>query len=97
MITLTEAQTWAALGLLTAALLGTITLVTTLLGRTITAQFAGLRGEMNARFDAVGARFDAVDTRFDTVDVRFAAVNARIDNLDRDVQGLAQKVFGKEF
>ena len=87
---MTEAQTWAALAVLATALLGTITLVTTLMGRTITAQFAGLRGEMNARFDAV-------DTRFDTVDVRFAAVNARIDNLDRDVQGLTQKVFGKDF
>lgn len=99
-----EAQTWAALGVLAAALLGTVTIVTSLLGRTIAAQFAGLRGEMNARFDAVDTRFNAVDTRFnavesrfDTVDVRFAAVNARIDNLDRDVQGLAHKVFGKDF
>jgi hypothetical protein len=57
--------------------------VTTLLGRTITAQFTGLRGEMNARFD--------------TVTVRLDAMNARIDNLDRDVQGLTQKVFGKDF
>lgn len=80
---MTEVQTWAALGILAAALVGMITLVTTLLGRTITAQFAGLRGEMNARFDAVGARFDAM--------------NDRIDNLDRDVQGLTHKVFGKDF
>lgn len=87
---MTEVQTWAALGILAAALVGVITLVTTLLGRTITAQFMGLRGEMNARFDAVGTRFDAVDVRFD-------AMNVRIDNLDRDVQGLTQKVFGKEF
>lgn len=80
---MTEVQTWAALGILAVALVGMITLVTTLLGRTITAQFTGLRGEMNARFDAV--------------DVRFAAMNDRIDNLDRDVQGIAHKVFGKDF
>lgn len=73
---MTEVQTWAALGILAAALVGMITLVTTLLGRTITAQFAGLRGEMNARFEAM---------------------NDRIDNLDRDVQGLTHKVFGKDF
>ena len=89
-MTLTEAQTWATIGVLAAAVLGTITLVTTLLGRTITAQFVGLRNEMNARFDTVDARFDTVDARFD-------AVNGRIDNLDRDVQTITHKVFGKEY
>ena len=82
-MTLTEAQTWVTIGVLAAAILGTITLVTTLLGRTITAQFVGLRNEMNARFDTVDARFDAV--------------NGRIDNLDRDVQAITHKVFGKEY
>ena len=43
---MTEPQTWTTIGVLAAALLGTITLMTTMLGRTITAQFGGLRSEI---------------------------------------------------
>ena len=42
----------------------------------------GLRGEMNARFDAVEIRFNGVD--------------ARIDNLDRDVQFLMNREINRD-
>jgi hypothetical protein len=99
-ITLTEPQIWTIIGVFAATLLGTMTLLSTTLMRSISGQitslrnemvtgfkgFEGLRNEMNARFEAVDARFQAVDARFD-------AVNSRLDNLDRDVQALSERVF----
>jgi hypothetical protein len=51
------AQTWAALGVLAAALAIMITLVL----RLIDARIDGLRQEMVARFETFGARFDSID------------------------------------
>lgn len=79
-----EPQVWTIIGVLTAALFGMMTLMSTMFTRVIRSEigrlegkFDGLRGEMNARFDAV--------------DVKFEGVNARIDNLDRDVQFLMKR------
>ncbi|QAY59013.1 hypothetical protein ET475_02725 [Microbacterium protaetiae] len=104
---MTEPQTWALLGIFTTIMLGGMTLMTTLLTRTFNAAIGGLRGEMNARFEAVNAKFDAVnakfDAKFDAVDAKFDAVNARIDHmqqkmdtrfetLDRDIAALTKRV-----
>lgn len=79
-----EPQVWTIIGILAAALFGMMTLMSTMFTRVIRSEvgrlegkFDGLRGEMNARFDAV--------------DVKFEGVNARIDNLDRDVQLLMKR------
>lgn len=79
-----EPQVWTIIGVLAAALFGMITLMSTMFTRVIRSEigrlegkFDGLRGEMNARFDAV--------------DVKFEGVNVRIDNLDRDVQFLMKR------
>ena len=131
-IALTEPQTWTTIGVLAATLLGTITLVSTMLMRTITAQIGGLRGEISGLQGQIGgvdgqigglhgeigglrgemvsgfssirselrseigglraemtARFEAVDARFDTV-------NTKIEGLDRDVQLLMNREFGKD-
>lgn len=104
---MTEAQIWAALGILATALLGTIAALTAQINRTIMAQFEGLRTEMVVRFEKVDeqfegfrrevdARFDAVDARFNAVDVRFDAIERRVDHLDRDVQAITRRFFGTE-
>lgn len=79
---MTEPQVWTVIGVLAAALFGTITVVTSVLTHTITVQIGGLRAEMVARFDAVDARFETV--------------NARLEALDRDVQSLTVRVFGTD-
>ena len=71
---MTTAQGWTLLSIL--ALFASL-IVTLLL-----AQIHGLRGYMDARFDAVDTRFDAVD--------------ARLDHLDRDVQAVVNKVFRRD-
>jgi hypothetical protein len=85
-IELTEAQTWTTIGVLSVALLGTLTLVTNVLTRTINTQIGSLRNEMTTQFGALRAEMSA---RFETVDVR-------LNSLDRDMQAVANRVFGTE-
>jgi len=40
----------------------------------IQAEFAGLRGEMNARFGEVGARFSALETRVERIERQIEAI-----------------------
>ncbi|MFT4215165.1 MAG: hypothetical protein QM622_10375 [Microbacterium sp.] len=101
---MTEPQSWALIGVFATIMLGGMTLMTTFITRTMNAAIGGLRGEMNARFEAVDARFAAVDVRFDAmaatmnarfeaVDARFDSVNAKIDHLDRDVAMVIDRVW----
>lgn len=84
-----EPQVWTMIGLIAAVFFGTMTLISTMFTRVVLSEIGGLRGEMNARFEAVNARFDTVDARFD-------AVNGRIDNLDRDVQVLMSREINRD-
>ena len=134
-IALTEPQTWTTIGVLTAALLGTITLVSTMLMRTITAQIGGLRGEISGLDGQIGGlrgQIGGVDgqigglhgeigglrgemvsgfssirseigglraemnARFEAVDARFDTVNTKIEGIDRDVQLIMNREFGKD-
>lgn len=60
-----EPQVWAVIGVLAATLVGAITLIVTLVLRVITAQFDGLRGELNGRIDGLrgelNGRLDVLD------------------------------------
>jgi hypothetical protein len=114
-IALTEAQTWATIGALSAALIGMITVVTSVLMRTITVQIGSLRHEMVGGFE--GGRhevdnlrnemvrgFDGLRAEFRSeigglrveMNARFEVVDTRFESLDRDVQALANKVFGSD-
>ncbi|MBO1901679.1 hypothetical protein J4H92_06895 [Leucobacter weissii] len=118
MDTLNEPQVWTLIGVFAVVMLGAMTLSTTLLGRIIKvsmegvekslgARIDGLRGEMNAKFEAVDLRFEAMDAKFDArfeaMDARFEAMDAKIGrvedkltHLDRDVQALSRRVFDDE-
>jgi hypothetical protein len=60
-IHVTEPQVWTMIGVFTALMFGMLTIVSTLFVRVIRSEIGGLRGEMNARFDAVHARMDGLD------------------------------------
>ena len=108
---MTEAQTWTVIATLSAALLGMITVVTTVLMRTISTQIGsvrnemlGLRAEMLSGFDSVrgelrseigGLRSEIGGLRAE-MNARFETVGVRMDSLDRDVQAVASRVFGTD-
>lgn len=58
---MTEPQVWTLIGVFAAAIFGMITVVSTLFVRVIRSEIGGLRGEMNARFEAIDRRFDYLD------------------------------------
>ena len=100
MIDLTEAQTWTVIATLSAALLGTITVVTTVLMRTISTQIGsvrnemlGLRSEMLSGLDGVRSEIGGLRAE---MNARFETVGVRMDSLDRDVQAVAGRVFGTD-
>lgn len=77
MLTLNEPQIWTIIGVMSAALIGMLTLSHTALVRVIRAEIGGV----NARIDGVEKSLSA----------RLDSMNMRIDNLDRDVQFLMNK------
>jgi hypothetical protein len=75
---MTEPQVWTLIGVFAAVMLGGMTLMTTLLTRTISAKFdaadsriESLRGEMNARFDTMDVKFSTLDKEVATLAERF--------------------------
>ncbi len=85
-ITLTEPQLWTIIGVFAATLLGTMTLLSTVLMRSISGQITSLRNEMMTGFGGFANLRAEMNARFETV-------NVRLDNLDRDVQALSERVF----
>lgn len=82
-ITVSEPQVWTIIGIFAATLLGTMTLLSTVLARTISGQITSLRNEMTTGFEGLRAEMNA----------RFETVNVRLDSLGRDVQALSERVF----
>jgi len=83
-VVVTEQQTWAALGVLCATLLASMTMVSTLFVRFINAKFQ----IVETKFEAMDAKFEA---KFEAMDAKFDAVNTALANLDRDVQMLVRR------
>lgn len=82
-----DPQIWTLIGVFTAAMLGGLTLVVTLLSRVFDARFSAMDAKFDARFDAMDAKFDA---KVDTLEAR---INTRFDHVDRDVQALTARVW----
>ncbi len=81
-IDVTEPQVWTMIGVFAALMFGTLTIVSTLFVRVVRSEIGGVRSEMGGLRAEMGARFDAV--------------NVKIDGLDRDVQLLMSREFGKD-
>ena len=92
---MTEPQVWTLIGVFAAAMLGGLSLVVTLITRTTGAQIATvgsqLSGDIRALDNRLSGDIRALDSRlsarFDTVDVRFEV-------LDKEVAGLAKRMWG---
>ncbi|WP_336628003.1 MULTISPECIES: hypothetical protein [unclassified Microbacterium] len=84
---MTEPQVWTLIGVFTAIMLGGMTLMTTLLTKTVEARFDGLRGEMTGLRGEMNARFDSVNSRLEKIE-------HTVDRLDDEVSGLAKRMWG---
>jgi hypothetical protein len=90
-LTMTEPQVWALIGVFAAALFGMFTIVSTLFVRVIRAEISGLRGEFNGQFSGLRGEFDGLRGEMNG---RFDALEQHVDGLDRDVQALVKHTFG---
>jgi hypothetical protein len=70
---MTDPQAWTLIGVFSAAMLGGLTLVTTMLSRVIRAEISG-----------VHTRLDAFEKRFDHLDRDVQAISERMWRRDRD-------------
>jgi hypothetical protein len=96
---MTEPQVWTLIGVFAAIMLGALSLMTTLITRSITVATDGLRGEMVARFEKTDARFEAMDAkfeaRFEAVEYRFQAMEHRFDAMEAKVDARFETISAK--
>ncbi|HMM82757.1 MAG TPA: hypothetical protein PJ998_06220 [Terrimesophilobacter sp.] len=85
---MTEPQVWTMIGVFSALMFGTWTIISTLFVRVVRTEIGGLRSEMGGLRGEMGGLRAEMNARFDTV-------NVKIDGLDRDVQLLMSREFGK--
>lgn len=90
---MTEPQVWTMIGVFTALMFGMLTTVSTLFVRVVRSEIGGLRGELNGQISGVRSEIDGLRSE---MNARFDAVHVKIDALDRDVQLLMSREFGKE-
>ncbi len=60
-IQLTEPQVWTLIGVFATSTFAMMGLITSMFTHVVRAEIGGLRGEMNARFDATDRRLDGLD------------------------------------
>lgn len=90
---MTEPQVWSTMGVFTALMFGTLTIVSTLFVRVIRSEVGGLRAEIGGICGEVTMQMKGLRAE---LNARFDAMNVKIDGIDRDVQLLMNREFGKE-
>lgn len=84
-----EPQIWTLIGVFTAFMLGSLTLLIRQNDRMITS----LRGELSARFEGLDekfeAKFESMDARFESMDAKF---EAKFDAMDAKMAGMDAKL-----
>ena len=90
-----DPQIWTLIGVFSAAVLGGLSLVVTLITRTTGGQIAALGGQLTGEIRALDSRLtsqiESLDSRFGA---RFDTVDVKFDVLDKEVAGLAKRVWG---
>jgi len=101
-----DPQIWTLIGVFSAAVLGGLSLVVTLITRTTGGQIAALGGQLTGEIRALDSRLtsqiESLDSRLtsqiESLDSRFGArfdtVDVKFDVLDKEVAGLAKRVWG---
>lgn len=100
MLTVTEPQVWTMFGVFTALMFGMLTTVSTLFVRVVRSEISRLRGEMSGLHGEIGGLRNEMNGQIGglraEMNARFDAVHVKIDGLDRDVQLLMSREFGKD-
>lgn len=103
---MTEPQVWTLIGVFAAIMLGGMTLMTTLLMRTITSSISGLRGELHSSVGGLRAEMQSsvgglraeMNAKFETVhekfDAKFDLIGVGLDGLDARLMSVEKKLEG---
>ena len=83
-IAMNEPQVWTLIGVFAAGMFGMITVLSSLVLRTIRTEISGLRGELKAELGGLRGEMRA----------GFRGTNERLDRLDGDVNTLMKNAFG---
>ena len=101
---MTEPQVWTMIGVFTALMFGMLTLVSTLFVRVVRTEIGGLRGELIGEIGTlrgeIGTELGSIraemGAEFGSIRGELRSLNTKVDGLDRDVQLLMSREFGKE-
>ena len=95
MITVTEAQIWTIIGVLSATIVGMVTFGFTMLLRVLRAEIGGLRSEISGLRGEFGAEIGGLRGEL-RAEMRggFERIETRLDAMDRDVNALMKHTFG---
>ncbi|HRP99187.1 MAG TPA: hypothetical protein PK781_01855 [Terrimesophilobacter sp.] len=92
-----EPQIWTMIGVFSALMLGMLTIVSTLFVRVVRAEIGGLRHELLGEIRGeVGTLRGEMGREFGSIRGELQSLNSKVDGLDRDVQLLMNREFGKE-
>lgn len=86
MITVTEPQVWTVIGVLAATLVSFVAASLTMITRTVTVQFERVSEKIDLKIDGLRGELKG----------DIGGLHARLDTLDRDVQALANRVWGEK-
>lgn len=107
-IEMSEPQVWTLIAVFAAALVGILTLMSTMFVRVVRGEIAGLRGELLGEIGGlrgevsgeIGAlrgeltgEIASLRGDLQAVSARIDGLDRRMDHLDRDVQTLVRRVF----
>lgn len=97
---MTDPQAWTLIGVFAAAILGGLTLVTTMLTRVIRAEIGGLRSEVGGQIQSlrgeVTGQIKGLRGEVAGLHTRFDSLEKRVDNLDRDVQAITDRLWRRD-
>lgn len=95
-LTVTEPQVWTMIGVFSALMFGMLTLVSTLFVRVVRTEIAGLRGELLGEMRGELGELGDVRAEIGGIRGELQSLHTKVDNLDRDVQLLMAREFGKD-
>lgn len=87
---MTEPQVWTVIGVLAATLASFVAASLTMITRTVNVQFERVSEKIDLKIDGLRG-----ELKGDVAGLR-GEMNARLDSLDRDVQALANRVWGEK-
>jgi len=94
-MTLNDAQTWTIIGVLVAGFAAFLTVIMTMLNRTLSAELRAIRFEIAGvatRVDGITTRVDGHTTKLDRLTTRLDGLTTRVDQLTARGDGMGAEI-----